>query len=302
MTAITANGAPARETKVGIAFGLAAFGWWGLIPIYFKAVAHVSALEVLAHRCLWSLLLLGALLVWQGKAANLLAPLRVPRQLLGLLAATTLIATNWGVYIWAVGHGHVVESSLGYFINPLVNVLLALAFLGERLRRLQIASVLLAALGVTWHVVALGELPLIGLTLASSFGLYGLIHKKLGLAGAPALFLEVLLLSPLAALYLVHRGFGGELAFAGVSRGTDLLLAAAGVVTALPLVWFIEATRRLTYVTIGFLQYVGPSLQLALGVLLYGEAFGPDLVITFALIWLALALFSYDSIRTARAG
>jgi chloramphenicol-sensitive protein RarD len=301
LTAITVNGAPGREARVGVAFGLAAFGWWGLIPIYFKAVAHVGPLEVLAHRCLWSLVLLGGLLAWQGRTRDLLGPLRIRRSALGLLAATALIATNWGVYIWAVANAHVVEASLGYFINPLVNVLLAVVFLGERLRRLQGVSVALATAGVAWHVITLGELPVVSLVLATTFGLYGLIHKKIGIAGAPALFLEVLLLAPLAAAYLAYAGFAAELAFARVSRTTDLLLVLAGVVTALPLIWFIEATRRLTYVTLGFLQYVGPWIQLALGTLLYKELFGHDLAITFVFIWLALVVFSFDSIRHSRA-
>ncbi|OGQ87230.1 MAG: hypothetical protein A2289_23485 [Deltaproteobacteria bacterium RIFOXYA12_FULL_58_15] len=302
MTSSAASHGSGNTTGAGVLFGLGAFAWWGFVPIYFKAVSHVSPLEVLAHRGLWSLLLLGMFLWWRGGVSTLFAPMRVKKRAFALAAATVLIATNWGIYIWAISHDRVIESSLGYFLNPLFNVLLAVVLLGERLRRLQKLSVALAAVGVIWHLIALGELPVISLGLAVSFSLYGIIHKKIGVAGSSALFVEVALLAPFAILYLVYAKINGHLAFANVSRATDLLLCLAGIVTALPLIWFIEATRRLSYVSLGFLQYVSPSLQLLLGTMLYGEPFALHLVVTFVFIWAGLAVFSFDSLRVLRGG
>lgn len=289
----------ARSTRVGLLNGLAAYGWWGLIPFYFKAVAHVAPLEVLAHRTVWSLVLLFGLLALKRRASGLLAPLADRRTRWMLVATTVLIGTNWFVYIWAVTNNQIAQAALGYFINPLVNVLLGMVFLRERLRPLQKVAVGIAALGIAWYAVAHATVPAIALVLAGSFGLYGLLRKKAHVGGAEGLLLEVLLLAPAALAYLAWLGAGDRLAFAHVSRATDLLLVFGGVVTALPLIWFVEAARRLPLYVLGFLQYVAPSLQLALGILVYGEPFTPARGVTFALIWIALAVFSTDMLRSS---
>ncbi|GAB4224136.1 MAG: EamA family transporter RarD [Acidobacteriota bacterium] len=290
--------------RTGVIAGLAAYLWWGLVPFYFKAVAHVAPLEVLAHRVVWSLLLLGAWLVLRGRLADLAATPRRGGARWGILASTTLIAINWLAFIWAVVTGRVLEASLGYFINPLVNVLLGMLVLGERLRRLQWTSVALAAAGVILLAATRAEgVPWLALLLAGSFGLYGLLRKISPVDAAGGLLVEVALLAPAALGLLAWMAVRGELAF-GADARTSLLLVAAGPVTAVPLLLFVAAARRLPYGTIGFLQYLAPSLQFVLAVAVFGEPFGVPQAAAFGLIWSALVLFSIDMRRAlvARAG
>jgi chloramphenicol-sensitive protein RarD len=265
-----------RTRRLGVAYGLAAYLWWGFIALYFKAVATVPPLEVLAHRVLWSFVFLYLFLAARGRAGTLRATLRDGRSLALLGVTTVLIAVNWLVFITAVFHGHLLEASLGYFINPLVNVLL----------------------GVVWLAVGSGAMPWIALVLAFSFGTYGLLRKIARPDGLVGLAVETLLLAPAAVGWLLWSAKGGTIVFGAEGWGWSALLLAAGPVTALPLVWFAEGARRLRYATIGFLQYLAPSLQFLLAVVLFGERFTGTHAVTFILIWTALAVYSVGTYRS----
>jgi chloramphenicol-sensitive protein RarD len=289
-----------ESRRTGAFYGLAAYGWWGLAVIYFKAVAHVPPLEVLAQRVVWSLPLLFGLLALRGRLGEIRAALRDRRTLAILLVTTLLIGSNWLIYIVAVSTGHILQSSLGYYINPLVNVVLGMAFLGERLRPAQWASVLLATAGVLYLALSYGRPPWFALSLAGTFALYGLLRKTVRAEGSVGLTVETTLLLPAALGFLLVQGMRGSLAFGHVSLPTDLLLAASGLVTAMPLIWFANAIRRLPLTTMGFLQYLSPTLQFLLAVAVYGEPFTRAHLLTFGCIWTALALYSVDAVLAAR--
>jgi chloramphenicol-sensitive protein RarD len=286
------------ERAGGLLYLLAAYVSWGVFPVYFKALGGVPPAEVLAHRIVWSAALLTAAVALLGRWPLVRHAYRSGGRLL-LLASTVLIAANWLTYIWAVQAGRVMEASLGYFTNPLLSVLLGVLFLRERLRRLQVVAIALAGLGVLALVVQQGTLPWLPLTLALSFGLYGLVRKQNGLDGIGGLLAETsLLVVPALALLLLGAGDGSG-AF-GASTGTTLLLLAAGPVTALPLVWFAEGVKRLPLSTVGLLQYVAPTLQFACAVALYGEVFTRDHAVAFGCIWTSLAVYSVDALQAAR--
>ncbi len=291
---------PVSSRSRGLASALLAYGTWGFFPIYFKALAHVPALEVLAHRVIWSVVLLSVATPLLGRWATAREALG-PRKRHLVAASALLIAANWGTYIWAVQAGRVLQASLGYYVNPLVSVLLGVVFLRERLRRLQTLAIAVAALGVGVLVVDRGELPWLPLTLALTFGLYGLVRKRAGVDPVGGLLAETALLAPLALGWVAALAAGGAGAF-GTGGGTSLLLAAAGPVTAVPLVWFALAVRSLPLSTVGLLQYVTPTLQLLLAVLLYREPFTTAHAVAFAFIWGALGLYSWESLRAVRAG
>ena len=286
--------------QTGIVQAALAYICWGLFPLYFKALQQVAPLEMLAQRVAWSLLFVMAVLAWQRRFAWLPAALGNRRVLLSFAASSGFIALNWFVYIWAVTNGRVVEASLGYFINPLVNVLIGALVLHERLRRAQWAAVALAALGVLWLTWQAGQPPWIALVLAGSFASYGLLRKTAPLGALEGLTMETLLLGPLALAALAWWGAHGTLAFAEGDAGTQALIAAAGPITAIPLLLFAAGARRIPFSLLGLLQYTAPTLQLLLGVLLFGEAFGPDRAIGFALIWAALAIYSVESLVRSR--
>jgi chloramphenicol-sensitive protein RarD len=285
------------EARIGFLYGAAAYLFWGLAIFYFKAVGRVAPMEILAHRILWSVPLLLAWLAARGRLGDLRAVLRAPRTIAILLVTTVLIAINWFVFIMAVESGRVVQASLGYYINPLLNVLLGMVFLGERLRPVQWVSVALAATGVAYLAVSFGSIPFISLILAGSFGLYGLLRKTVPADGPVGLAVETCLLLPVVLGFLIARAGRGEMAFLHVSRSIDVLLLLAGLVTTLPLLWFTNAVRRLRLATIGFLQYLSPSLQLLLAVLVYDEPFTRTHLVTFSCIWAALGLYSADALR-----
>jgi chloramphenicol-sensitive protein RarD len=291
---------PSRDERArGLLLALAAYLAWGLLPLYFKSIREVPPLEILSHRIVWSLALLSALVAATGGARAFRAAFR--RDLLPVLAATTaLISTNWGAYIWAVNSGHIVDASLGYFLNPLVNVLLGVLFLGEGLSRAQRIAVGLAAVGVLVLVVRAGTFPWVALVLASTFGLYGLVRKRARLDAVRGLFAETALLAPLALGFLLSRASDGTGAFGTALRPT-LLLAAAGIITALPLVWFTQAVHRLRLSTLGLVQYVAPTGQFLLGVLVYREPFHTAHAVAFGLIWGSLAIYTWDAIARVRA-
>lgn len=285
------------ETRKGVLYGVGAYVFWGLSIFYFKAIAHVPAAEILAHRILWSVPLLFGWLAWRGRLGDLRAVLREKRTVLTLLVTTLLIGTNWLIFIVAVSSGRVIQSSLGYYINPLLNVVLGMVFLGERLRRLQWGSVFLAAAGVAYLAATFGSFPLISLVLAGTFSLYGLLRKTVPADGPVGLAVETALLLPVVLGYLAVQIGRGDLAFLQVNRTTDLLLLLAGLVTTLPLLWFTNAVRRLRLATVGFIQYLSPSLQLLTAVLVYKEPFTRTHLVTFSCIWAALALYSADALR-----
>ncbi len=278
--------------------GVSAYVLWGLLPLYLKLLKDVPALQVLSHRVVWSLLLLGVIVIALGRLRGIAAAAR-GRTLLLLVASASLIAVNWLVYIWAVQHGHVLEASLGYFINPLVNVALGVAVLGERVSRVQKAAVAVAALGVVVMAVSGGGAILISLTLALSFGTYGLIRKVAAIDALGGLTVETLILAPPALAVLGWAGMHGQGAW-GTDTRLDLLLVLAGAVTAAPLLLFAVAARRMKYTTLGLLQYIAPTLQFAEAVLLFGEPLRWVHLVTFALIWGGCALYASDSLRSAR--
>jgi chloramphenicol-sensitive protein RarD len=285
----------------GVLYAAGAYFLWGLFPLYFKALQHVAATEVLAHRIVWSLVVVLALLALKG-AWSWIRPLaQQPRVLARFAASALLIALNWGLYIWAVTSGHVIDSSLGYFINPLVNVLFGAALLGERLRPVQWAAVALAALGVAWLTWSAGALPWIGLVLAFTFASYGLLRKTAPLGSLEGLALETALLFPVAAAWLGWLIWQQQASFTSGDPLTLVLLVAAGPVTALPLLLFAAGARRIAFSTLGMLQYIGPTLQFAIGVWLFREPFDAARGLGFALIWAALAIFSLESLLWLRS-
>ena len=289
-----------RERRLGGLSALAAFGMWGVIPVYIKAVAHVPAPELLAHRTFWSVILLLVLIVLGRRWRALRAALAEPRVWLLLAVSTSLLALNWLVFIWAIGDGRVLETSLGYYINPLVNVLLGVLVLRERLTPWQALAVALATIGVLNLAFQLGSIPWVSLTLAVSFGIYGLIRKTIRLNSIEGLFVETALVAPMALGYLIYLGVTGAGALGGGDRATDILLMLSGVITALPLLAFASAARRLQYATVGFFQYIAPTGHFLLAVFVYGEVFTSAHLITFGLIWTALAIFTADSLRAMR--
>jgi len=288
-----------RTTRNGLLLGIAAYAAWGLLPLYLKLLAHVPAAQVLSHRILWSLVLLGALVLIMRQGREIAAAAR-GRTLLLLCASAALIAVNWYVYIWAIEHSHVLEASLGYFINPLVNVALGLAVLGERVSRVQKIAVGIAAAGVVAMAASGGGEIWISLVLALSFGTYGLIRKTVAVGALGGLTIETLILAPFALAMLFYAGPAGTGAW-GQDGRTDLLLVFAGAITAVPLLLFAGAARRLRYTTVGLLQYIAPTLQFLEAVLLFGERLRPVHVATFALIWTGCALYAWDGWRGRKA-
>lgn len=278
----------------GYALGLTAYVIWGLFPVYFKLLESIPALEIITHRAIWSALFGAALLlVWKhpGWWRELLDN---PRRLAVLGASGVLIASNWLVYVWAVNNGHMLEASLGYYINPLINVLLGLAVLRERLRPLQWVAVGLAALGVAQRVWQLGSLPWVSLVLALTFGFYGLIRKQAPVDALPGLVVETWMLLPLALGWLLLFADGPSAHLAFWTTPQALWLAAAGPITLVPLVCFNAAARHLPYATLGFLQYIAPTLVLLQAVLLFGEHLDSTRLVAFGCIWLALVVYSVD--------
>jgi chloramphenicol-sensitive protein RarD len=281
----------------GVAYSAAAYAIWGLFPIYFKAVAQVPATQVLAHRVVWSLLFLGAVIGFRANWRPIARAFASPRLLATLALSATAIAVNWGVFIWAVAHDHVLECSLGYFISPLVSVLLGIIVLGERLGRLQWLAVVLAAAGILYQIAVYGAVPWVALTLALTFGSYGLLRKMAPIEPVGGLFIEALLLTPAALGFLLVLAVNGGGAFGAGGWRMDALLIFAGPLTALPLILFVAGARRIRLATVGLLQYIVPTGHFLLAVAVYGEAFSRSSLATFACIWAALALYSVDAHR-----
>ncbi|QLF93922.1 EamA family transporter RarD [Pseudomonas sp. ABC1] len=288
------------DLRKGYLLALATFVIWGLFPFYFKALGQFSALEIIAQRAIWSALFGAlALLFWRhpGWWRELLAH---PRRLAVLTLSGLLIAGNWLIYVWAINNGHIIEASLGYYINPLVNILLGMLVLRERLRPLQWVAVLLAAGGVGLQLMTLGQLPWIALALALSFSVYGLLRKMAPVAALPGLVVETWLLLPIALVWVLLFGSGPSTEPAFWQTPEALWLIAAGPVTLIPLLCFNSAARYLPYSTLGFMQYIAPTLLLVFAVLVFGEAFPADKQMAFFFIWSGLAVYSYDTWRLLR--
>ena len=291
---------PTPIDRRGLAAAVFAFTTWGVFPLYWALLKHVPAFEIVAHRIVWCTVFVGGWLLWREGAGWLLRALRQPGAVWMLMTSSLLISLNWGLYIWAVNSGHVIEASLGYFINPLVNVVIGVALLGERLRRPQWVAVGMAAAGVLWLSTQQDRPPWIALCLAGSFAFYGLIRKKVSVESVPGLGVEslILLLPALAFLWWAEQGGGGAI-FHG-NPGTDALLVAGGLLTALPLVAFAYGARRIPYSMLGLLQYIGPSIQFIIGIFLFGEAFSQVQAIGFGLIWLGLAMYAAEGWQRQR--
>ncbi|MFD5620132.1 EamA family transporter RarD [Streptomyces yangpuensis] len=289
-----------NEQRAGLLYGFGAYGIWGLVPLFWPLLMPAGAVEILAHRMTWSLAVVGLALLAVRRWGWIRELARQPRKL-GLTAlAASVISVNWGLYIWSVNNGHVVESSLGYFINPLVSIAMGVLVLGERLRRAQWVAVGLSFLAVLVLAVGYGRPPWISLVLACSFATYGLIKKKLNMGGLESLAAETAMLFLPALGYLLWLGAQGRSTFASQGVGHALLLAATGLVTAIPLVFFGAAAIRVPLSTLGLLQYMAPVFQFGLGVLYFHEAMPPERWAGFSLVWAALAILTWDALRTAR--
>ena len=287
----------------GMWVAVGAYVLWGVMPLYWHLLKAVPSLQIVLHRIAWSALFVGAYLLWRDGRGWLRRTLAGPRLGWMLALSGVLIAFNWGLYIWAVNAGHVVETALGYFINPLLNVLIGVLFLRERLRPLQWLSVAVAAAGVLWLAVRYGQVPWIALALAASFGLYGVVRKLAHVDAVAGLGVEsAYLFLPAIGLLLWTEAQGAGGFGAGYGAAASALLVLGGIVTALPLVGFAYAVRRIPLATVGLLQYIAPTLQFLIGVLVFREPFDRERLVGFACIWLALAIFAADGLLRARRG
>ena len=294
--------ATARDYRSGFVAAVAAHAIWGFIPLYLQLLKAVPATQIMAHRLVWCCVLVMFWLFLRGALAPVWVALRDPATRWPLCASAVFISINWLTFTWAVTNGHVIESSLGYFINPLLNVALGVLFLGERLTPARKVAVLIAAIGVGYLTIMQGRFPYIALILAMSFGLYGLVRKTVPVAALSGLATETLLLAPLGLAYLIWCEVTGiGLGSSGNYGATLLLLVAGGLITAVPLSLFSFGARRIPYSTIGLIQYIGPSIQIVLGIFFFHETFSQAQAISYGLIWLALAIYAGDGLRRTHA-
>ena len=288
-----------QQTRQGIGFALGAYFIWGIAPAYFKLVKEVPPTEIMTHRVIWSALFMLLLITLSRSWGVVRGVLRQPKKVLILAATALTIGGNWLLFIWAVNNQHMLEASLGYFINPLINVVFGMLFLRERFRRLQWLAVFLATLGVVVQLWQFGSLPIIALGLALSFSLYGLVRKKIQVDAQSGMLIETLWLFPLAAIYLFGFADSSTSHLGANPMSLNIKLIAAGIITTIPLMLFAAACSRLRLSTVGFFQYLGPTLMFLLAVLFYGETITPDKMVTFGFIWLALLVFVYDAVSTS---
>jgi len=288
------------RSQHGGVLAVAAFVIWGLFPLYFKLVSHISALEILSNRIVWAAVCLFLLLFILKQWQDVIAIVSDRKKITYLIISALLIVTNWGVYIWSINTNNIIEASLGYYINPLVNILLGFVLLKEKLRQLQWLAVLLAVVGVTIQLLTFGKVPWIALALAFSFGLYGFVHKNINVGSVPSLFIETVVLLPLALIFLGFLDYKntGPVIW---PLNDWLLLMLAGPVTIIPLLLFTGAAKRLNYSTLGFLQYIAPSILFLLALFLYGEPFSLSKLVTFIFIWGALFLLTIDMLKDQRS-
>ncbi len=289
-----------NRARTGVFLALAAYAWWGFIPLYFKLVTHVDVREVLVHRIVWTAASTAIVLMATGRLKTVASLLRQPARVAALALSAFCIGSNWLIFIWAVDHDRVLDTSLGYFINPLFMVMLGVFFFGERLRAAQSVAIALAAAAVTFLVWRHSGASLIALGLPLSFGMYSMIRKRIAVEAATGLLVESALLTPLALIYLAYWQGSGEMAFINGGTGTTLLLLLAGPVTTIPLLFFTASTRRIRLAVLGFLQYLTPSLSFLLATLLFREPFTTERLAVFLVIWSALVIFSVDAYRADR--
>ncbi|MBQ9473212.1 MAG: EamA family transporter RarD [Bacteroidales bacterium] len=282
--------------RKGLVYGILSYSIWGLFPLYWHLLRHVDSLEILANRMLWSLVAM-ALFFFVVRRQRLRTYIHTARQWLLLLVTASLNAFNWGLYIWAVNNGQLLQSSLGYYINPLINILLGHLFLHERLTLPGRIALVLALLGVSYFTVSYGNLPLISLALATSFAVYGLLKKKMELDATPALTVETFWMAPPAAAFIIYLVVSGQSTLCTFHLPTALLLMGAGVVTAVPLLLFGKAANNISLSTLGFLQYISPTGQFLIGVLLFHEDFTPAHIVCFTLIWTGLIIYTIAELR-----
>jgi chloramphenicol-sensitive protein RarD len=282
-------------SAAGLIMGVTAFLIWGITPAYWKQIPQISPLEIVLHRITWSFLFLMPIILWRGQWRDFIAVFTQPKRLSVLAITSALVSLNWLLYIWAVQNGHILQASLGYYINPLVNVLMGIVFLGERLRRMQLAALLVASMGVGYLTFFVGVFPWVSLTLAFSFAVYALIRKVAAVGPLVGLTIETLLLSIPATIGLAWLHASDVGAFLRDGWTTDIFLIGAALVTALPLLLFNVSARRLRLSTIGFIQYIGPTCMFLIGVLVYHEPFALPQLISYSIIWTALVLYTMDS-------
>ena len=289
------------ENRSGIINAISAYFLWGFAPIYFKLINTISPGEILIHRILWSSILLLVIIMITRKWHKFTSILKQPKLILKLTVSASLLAVNWFLFIWAINNNHLLDASLGYFINPLFNVALGMLFLGERLRKWQKFAVILAIIGVLIQLVILGSLPIISLALACSFGLYGLLRKKMHLDSFIGLLVESLMMLPIALAFWLFFVSSDTSDMFNNGWGLNITLMMAGVVTTAPLLCFTAAAKRLTLASLGFFQYIGPSIMFVLATFFYQETIQPSKMVTFAFIWLALIIYSIDSLKARKA-
>ncbi|RUO59103.1 EamA family transporter RarD [Pseudidiomarina marina] len=286
----------AARSRQGVFFAIAAYTMWGVAPIYFKWLQEVPALEILSHRILWSFILVFILIMVLRRGNRLKPVLQNKQQMARLALATCLLGGNWFLFIWAINNDHILDASLGYYINPLLNVAIGMAFFAERMRKMQLVAIALAVIGVLIQVISFGSVPWVALALACSFAIYGAIRKRLPIDSITGLWLETLILTPAVLIYLVFFASSNAADMTQNTWQINTLLIAAGVVTTAPLLCFTAAAQRIRYSTLGFFQYIGPSMMFVLAVWVYGEPLAADKLVTFAIIWVALALYSIDTL------
>jgi len=289
-----------EESKLGMIYAVCAFTFWGLMPIYFKQVDTVSAIEVLLHRIIWSVVVLVILLVISKQVSVVKDIFKSLKQLKYLILSSLFVSSNWLIFIWAVSQNKIVETSLGYFINPLVNVVLGYLFFSERMNKNQYIAIFIATFAVLYQIVSIGEIPLISLSLAFTFGFYGLVRKKIAIPSIPGLFVETIVLLPFALVYFYYLVDTNSSAFFANDSYITLMLSLGGIITVLPLLFFNGAATRMKLTTLGFFQYIGPSLAFMVAIFIYNEPMNMDKLITFILIWVALVIFSWDAIVSKR--
>ncbi len=298
---ILSSSYPQDGPQKGLVAAFAAFCAWGVLPLFWKALDTVDSLEVLCHRMVWSFVSLVPVMLFSGRLGGVLLLMRDKKVVLGLICTTALLGANWYTYIWSITHGQVLEASLGYFLNPLFNVVLGVAVFKEHPGRLTWAAIALASCGVLFQVLTLGRLPAVSLILGISFAVYGMLRKLLMVEALPGLFLETVFFIPCAAGYLLWQGALGNSAFYQGDLAIDALLVCSGFITTLPLFWFAYGARRIPMTTLGLLQYLTPSMVFLLGIFVFEKQLTLTALVTFSCIWAALALYTADSLR-ARNG
>jgi chloramphenicol-sensitive protein RarD len=288
------------DSLSGLIFAVSAYFMWGFLPLYMKALSHIPAPEIIAHRVLWSLPVAGILLIAMRRTADLKQALRTPRMVAMAMVTAALISVNWGIYVWAIGANHALDAALGYYINPLFSVLLGAVLLKEPLSKVQKAAIVMAAVAVLVLTIDAGRLPLVALSLTFSFGLYAYFKKSLPIGPNQGFFLEVLILCPFALAYVIYMQASGQSHFLTGNSFDTLMLLGCGVVTAVPLICYANGAKRLRLSTIGILQYIAPTMIFLTAVFVFGEPFGTAKMVAFPMIWLALVIYTGSMLRNAR--